>query len=227
MWSEAESGLKGAVQNSFYNPERNLYTDTPAGVSVSAFTNVWAILAGMPVDESRLADHILADPSVAPLTMFSHFFGWRALAKTNRYERFPETLELWNQMVQWGLTTCPETPDFVRSRSDCHAWSAGPLVELCREILGVRPLEPGWRVIGVEPKPAGLRWARGRVPLTRLYGQDPLSYVEVDWKMLAGDFQIKIEVPAGRHCKVRLPGGNWRDFPLGGSIALQVSLENE
>ena len=130
-------------------------------------------------------------------------------------------------MVRWGLTTCPEIPDFVRSRSDCHAWSAGPLVEFCREILGVRPLEPGWRVIGIEPKPAGLSWARGQVPLTRINRLDPLSYVEVEWKIEAGDFQLQIEVPKGRQCRVHLPDGDWREFPLGGSIDLRVPLRAE
>jgi len=221
-WREDERKLREAIQLEFYDPERHLYTDTKAESSVSAFTNVWAILAGMPVDANRLND-----PFVAPLTMFSQFFGWRALAQANRYERFPETLEPWNRMVQWGLTTCPEIPDFVRSRSDCHAWSAGPLVEFCREILGVRPLEPGWRVIGVEPKPAGLSWARGRVPLTRINSQDPPSYVEVEWKIEAGDFQLQIEVPKGRQCRVRLPDGDWREFPLGGSIDLRVPLMAE
>ena len=77
-----------------------------------------------------------------------------------------ELLKCWRRMLQMGLTTWLEDPR--GDRSDCHAWGCGPMVEFCREILGVRPDKPGYAAIGIEPKPAGLRFARGRVPLTGL-----------------------------------------------------------
>ena len=50
------------------------------------------------------------------------------------------------------------------SQSLCHGWSAGPTAWLSRHVLGVRPVEPGHRVVRVRPHLGGLRWAEGAVP---------------------------------------------------------------
>lgn len=192
--------------------------------TASAYTNVWAILAGMPCDHAALAHRIFADGELCELTMFSQYFACRALAKADCYHLLGDALALWRKMLDWGLSTCPELPDFARTRSDCHAWSAAPLVEFCREVLGVRPLEPGYRRIGIEPKPAGLSFARGRVPITRMSASAPVRHVEVDWRIENGVFRLQASSPVGVPCRVRLPSGLTRDFPAGGKIDMECRL---
>ena len=212
--------LRAAAHRVFYDPQQGLYRDEPASAGGSAYTNVWAILAEMPCDRPALAERIVRDQTLCELTAFSTYFAWRALADAGRYDLMGELLAPWRQMLAWGLTTCPETPDFARTRSDCHAWACGPLVEYVREILGVRPAEPGYAVIGIEPKPAGLAFARGRVPLTRLDGREAERYVHVDWRIEAGRFRLDGQVPEGIPCRVRLPDGSAGDFPAGGNISM-------
>ena len=46
----------------------------------------------------------------------------------------------------------------------CHPWSAGPTPWLGRHVLGVVPLEPGFRSVRIEPHLGDLAWAEGAVP---------------------------------------------------------------
>ncbi len=67
----------------------------------------------------------------------------------------------WGKMAEMGFRTCPET--FGWTRSVAHAWSAAPAVYLPTRVLGIRPLDPGFRRFCVEPCPGDLAWARGSV----------------------------------------------------------------
>ncbi len=46
----------------------------------------------------------------------------------------------------------------------CHGWSAGPTAWLSEHVLGIRPVQPGFAEVRVEPNLAGLEWACGAVP---------------------------------------------------------------
>jgi hypothetical protein len=45
-----------------------------------------------------------------------------------------------------------------------HAWGAVPLNVIARYVLGVTPLEPGFRKVSIRPQLGGLKFAKGSVP---------------------------------------------------------------
>lgn len=49
-------------------------------------------------------------------------------------------------------------------RSDCHGWSSSPIYEITAEIFGLRPVEPGYRKILVEPRMDLTEAASGTFP---------------------------------------------------------------
>ena len=214
--------LRQATHAVFYDPARGLYPDTPDGEVASAYTNARAILAGMPCDHADLAERMIRDKSLCSPTYFSTYFAWRALAAAGRYELMGELLGPWRDMLAERLTTWKEDPR--GDRSDCHAWGCGPVVEYAREILGVRPAEAGYAVIGIEPKPAGLTFARGRVPLTRLSGGEPARFVHVDWRLEARRFIMEARAPENVPCRIRLPDGAVHELPHAGEISLTCQL---
>jgi|LSQX01.2.fsa_nt_gb hypothetical protein len=97
----------------------------------------------------------------------------------------------WGKMIALGFRTCPET--FGWTRSLAHAWSASPAVYLLSQVLGVRPLEPGYRVFAVEPCAADLQWARGEVAT-------PYGPIHVDWRRNDGN-ELVIAVSAPPECR--------------------------
>ncbi|NLJ86437.1 MAG: hypothetical protein GX322_08350, partial [Firmicutes bacterium] len=98
-------------------------------------------------------------------------------------------------------TTCWETfPGFQKdrwTRSHCHAWSAAPGYFLPAYQLGVRPLEPGFASVLIQPETAGLSWCKGVVP-------SPKGDITVYWQQ-AKRFTIEVKLPPEVTGLIRLP----------------------
>lgn len=90
---------------------------------------------------------------------FMHFV-FNAIAKADLFDEFALP-----QIARWKIL--PDTQSFFEmwDQGDrSHAWNATPLFQMSGRILGVEPLEPGFRMFRVEPHLAGLKWAKGTVP---------------------------------------------------------------
>ena len=75
--------------------------------------------------------------------------------------------------------------------SFCHGWASGPTSWLSENVLGVKVVEPGCRVIKVEPHLGDLKWAEGSFPT-------PLGVVKIRHdKMQNGKIKSKIDAPKG------------------------------
>lgn len=46
----------------------------------------------------------------------------------------------------------------------CHGWASGPTAWLSEHVLGIKPVEPGFRVVRIEPHLGDLTWAEGTFP---------------------------------------------------------------
>jgi hypothetical protein len=79
-----------------------------------------------------------------------------------------------------------------------HAWGAAPANIIPRFILGVRPLEPGFKHILIAPQPGSLRNISGKVPTIR--GDIILSF-----NSTADIKTLQIDIPANTTAKVILP----------------------
>jgi len=104
-------------------------------------------------------------------------------------------------------------------RSECHVWSSAPAYDLLAEILGVKPFEPGFAKILIQPQLGNLSWARGQVPT-------PQGDVIVNWQIEQGQFKINGVVPKGIPLLLRLPGGAQKEFPAGGGFSFFEPKKN-
>ena len=100
-------------------------------------------------------------------------FGREDVDETSRshqnYERGqePQTFDYltelnpWKEMIQNGLSTFAENPEPVRS--DCHAWSAHPILGFFQIVAGVTSTAPGWKKARIDPRPGNLRSFRANI----------------------------------------------------------------
>lgn len=79
-----------------------------------------------------------------------------------------------------------------------HGWAASPTVQLTEQVLGVTPVDPGYRTWSVKPHPGGLRWAKGTVP-TR-FGD-----IVASWSTGRGLFRLNVHAPAGTSGSISVP----------------------
>ncbi len=66
-----------------------------------------------------------------------------------------EQLRPWFAQIENGLTTFAENPE--PTRSDCHAWSAHPILGFFQIIAGVTSTAPKWSKVKIAPQPFELK----------------------------------------------------------------------
>jgi hypothetical protein len=67
----------------------------------------------------------------------------------------------WFQMIEEGLSTFAEHADPVRS--DCHAWSAHPILGFFQIVAGVTSSAHGWQRARIAPNPGSLKRFNARI----------------------------------------------------------------
>jgi alpha-L-rhamnosidase len=158
-----------------------------------------------PANFDEEHDIVLAQP------FFMHFVH-RALAAAGRHHDLLDNLRRrWGAMLEAGSSTFWE--HWHGEESQCHAWSATPTFDLSTEVLGVRPLAPGFARFAVEPHPAGLDWARGAFP-------SPAGDIAVAWKRGEDSFRLEAGVPPGCRARVAIPPparGRWASVKANGT----------
>lgn len=187
-WRALADELSAAVDRAFWREERGAYADRVRAEEVedtfSQPTNICALLAGVagPQLSAAILPYLLdVAPGWIPCgTPWMFSIGCMLYAECGRLaEVLPAIRDRWGDMLDRGATTAWETfrghlpggvtvseafPEGAWTRSWCHAWSAMPAYLFSAFVLGVRPLEPGFRRALIAPQLCDLRWAAGRVP---------------------------------------------------------------
>lgn len=210
--AQEATALRGPLHRRFWSESEGLYFDRPNGPEVSQYGNAWAVVCGAagPRERQRLLERFPHDPKLAPGSFFFWHAGFRALEMSGVYDRMPEFLGPWHEMIDYGLDTFVEENSYWRSL--CHAWSAHPAIEFLTRVLGVTAARPGFEEIDLAPRLCGLTHARGRVCT-------PRGPVDVSWKVEQGVFTLDLDSPAGTPVHVQLPDGSRHEHG-GGRVRL-------
>jgi len=103
--------------------------------------------------------------------------------------------QYWSKMVESGADTVWECAEgrtaFNNNGSLCHAFACTPLYFMQTVILGVKPIQPGFKEFAVIPRSAGLAKAEGEIPT-------PHGNISIRWsKQTNGQIALQLEVPKG------------------------------
>jgi len=117
------------VEKLCFVPEKGLYKEGPGTEEYSQHTQIYAVLTGLVGGEKAqaLMEKVLEDKSLIPCSFMQGYYLFRALEKAGMYSRTESLWQTWQDFIDLHCTTFPETP--FEPRSDCHAWSALPLLE--------------------------------------------------------------------------------------------------
>ncbi|MBR1595594.1 MAG: alpha-L-rhamnosidase [Phocaeicola sp.] len=152
------------VWNHCWNASRQELADDLGGTSYSQHVNIMGILSdAVPHDKQvALFQKLNTDPSLIQATFYYRFYLFRALKKVGLAEDYTSMLQPWKDMLNIGLTTFAENPE--PTRSDCHAWSASPLIDFLATMCGIEPAEPGFKSVKIEPHLGVLQEVEGKMP---------------------------------------------------------------
>lgn len=199
-WRRMAAAARCAAMRRCQDASRRLLADTPARKSFSVHAQVQAILAGALAGAGgrrALARALSADDVTQPGTFYYRYYVAQAMKAVGWRDGLFTLLPLWEKALDGtGLETWPESSG-AETRSDCHAWSVTPGIEVLQTVLGVEP-DPavdGFGRILFQPCLGPLASASGRVPT-------PAGDVLV--RLARGDGRIEADVESP--VPVRVPG---------------------
>ncbi len=107
----------------------------------------------------------------------------------------------WYNMIRVGSTITLEAWDnkYKPNQDWNHAWGAAPANLIPRKLMGIEPLEPGFRKIRIKPQPGSLESAEIKHPTIR--GDVNLSFINSPGK----SFRLEVEIPPNTTAEVHLP----------------------
>jgi hypothetical protein len=107
----------------------------------------------------------------------------------------------WYNMIRAGSTISMEAWDnkYKPNQDWNHIWGAAPANLIPRKLMGIEPVEPGYRRIRIKPQPATLR--RGEIKTPSIRGD-----IRVSFDNRPGEnFTLEVEIPANATAEVWLP----------------------
>lgn len=145
---------------------------------------------------------------------FNEYFLINAMAKSHHYDdAISAILDLWGGMINYGATTLFEVyrPEWnkvlnkngavpncqVGYTSLAHPWGAGVLKWLSEEILGIKPLSPGFSTFQIKPH-------FGR-QLYNVNGITPTKYGNICFSINTKTGKAKLTVPKNTKCNLAIP----------------------
>lgn len=168
---------------------------------------------------------------------FNEYFVLKALAKINRYdEAISSILDLWGGQIEYGCTCFfevfrPEWNEFTEKNgpvpnnqagytSLAHPWSCGVLTWMTSELLGIKPVKPGFSEFSVTPHFGSF--------INNLTGKVPTPFGDIDASFDVINGRHFIKVPEGTIASVGLPkyGSKVSNLTVNGSV-LKPDREDE
>ncbi len=198
--------LKKAFNEKLLNIKKGVYTDGIGTDHVSLHANMFPLTFGLAPEkyiekisnfiQSRgMACSVYGSQFLMDAIYDSHNPAYGLELLTSTGERS------WYNMIRAGSTISMEAWDnkYKPNQDWNHAWGAVPANIIPRKLIGIEPLEPGFRKIRIKPQPASLEHAEIKFPTIR--GDVWVKFLNKPQQ----SFSMNIIIPANAIADVYLP----------------------
>ncbi len=207
-WSKSAEHLKEVLFNTAWDSQKKLWYGIPNNETsvYSRHALFFSVISGLlPEAEYDSARNALLGTELSPTgTPYMSGFENLALSKLNAVpEMLRRTRDYWGGMLERDATTFWEAFDPAEEgdnawsfygrpfgKSLCHAWSAGPAAFLSQGIIGLTPLDDGWKRFSISPRLGDLSWVAVTFPT-------PHGEISIVVK----NQEIQMSIPAGLTCE--------------------------
>jgi alpha-L-rhamnosidase len=204
--------VAGALNALLLDVEQCAYRDGEGSTHSSLHASMFPLAFGLvpAALRARVADFV--ESRGMACSVYGAQFMLEALYRTGRAQAALSLMTArhdrgwWNMMAS-GSTVTLEAWDwkFKNNLDWNHAWGAAPGNIIPRYLLGVRPLEPGFGRILVQPQLAWLRRATGKVPTIR--GAVTVTVTNQPDR----PFSVEVDIPSNTTAQVIVPRLNRED----------------
>lgn len=205
VYAEEASKVKDAVNDLLLDKKRGAYRDGIGSEHFSLHASMFPMAFGMvPYKyKAKVLSHIKSRGMAC--SVYGSQFLLDALYDGGMDDYALELLTAkgersWWNMIRLGSTITLEGWDrqFKPNLDWNHAWGAAPANIIVRKLMGIEPLEPGWRRLRIKPQTGNLKHAAIKVPTI-------LGSVNASLRQDEGLFSMEVEIPSGATAQVVLP----------------------
>lgn len=206
FYADRAEALKKVFNSKLIDKKRKIYVDGIGTDHASLHANMFPLAFGLAPEENLgRINEFIQSRGMACSVYGSQFlmeavydgnnadYGLRLLTSTDERS--------WYNMIRAGSTIAMEAWDnkYKPNQDWNHAWGAVPANIIPRKLMGIEPLEPGFRKIRIKPQPATLAHAQIRCPTIR--GEVMVSFKNDPGK----SFLLTVMIPANSTADVYLP----------------------
>jgi alpha-L-rhamnosidase len=202
--------MAGQVRESFnatlFDTKRGLYVDGEGTNHASQHANLFALAFSLVPDERKPAVVEIVKSKDMACSVYGAQYLLEALYESGEADHGFDLMTApgergWLHMLDLGSTMTLEAWDikFKPNLDWNHAWGTAPLNIISRYVVGVRPMEPGFGKVQIQPQLGPLEWVEATVPTIR----GPI-HVRCD-RAGDGKFEAKISLPANMTARIGLP----------------------
>lgn len=207
FFEEKAKKVKKIFNEDFFDKKNKIYIDGINSRHSSLHANMFPLAFGLVPDEYRESVVNFVKSKWMACGVYGANYLMEALYNAGQGDYAHELMTNnsdrgWLNMIRVGATMTTESwdqkymPDYY---SWNHAWSASPVHIIARRLMGIEPAEPGFGKIIIKPQPAGLEWAKIKLPTIR-------GDIDASLNQKVGSFfKLNITIPANTTAKVYLP----------------------
>lgn len=198
--------LKKVFNSKLLDKKRGIYMDGIGTDHASLHANMFPLAFGLVPEKNISAVNTYIRSRGMACSVYGSQFLMDAVYDGNNADYGLELLtsvseRSWYNMIRAGSTISMEAWDnkYKPNQDWNHAWGAAPANIIPRKLMGIEPLEPGFRKIRIKPQPGSLRHAEIKHPTIRgdvqvVFDNDP-----------GRSFRLKVTIPANTTADVYLP----------------------
>jgi alpha-L-rhamnosidase len=207
-----------SINELLFDKSRGVYIDGEGSTHASLHANMFAVAFGL-VPENRaksVFEFIKSRGMACSVYGAQHLLDGLYEAGEDEYALSLMTARhdrSWWHMIELGSTMTMEAWDWkYKNNLDWnHAWGAAPANIIPRRLMGLRPIEPGFRKMIIQPQPGFLEY--GKIKLPTPHGPVEMLFENYPEK----EFRVTLELPETINATIHLPGQTMRKpFVVGG-----------
>jgi hypothetical protein len=206
IYGERARRVREAFNRIFWSEASGLYVDGEGSTHSSQHANMFALAFGLVPTErvGKVADFVVGKGMAC--SVYGAQYLLEALYEAGRSEHAlalltAENDRSWLHMIRAvGSTITLEAWDnkYKPNQDWNHAWGAAPANIIPRFVLGIEPLEPGFRTVRIRPQPGGLTRASFDLPTVR-------GTIHTDFTAAVKRFALRVVLPANMTARVYVP----------------------
>jgi len=198
--------LKTAFNEKLLDKKRGIYSDGIGTDHASLHANMFPLTFGLVPEKYISRVNSFVQSRGMACSVYGSQFLMDAIYDGNNADYGLELLSStsersWYNMIRVGSTISLEAWDnkYKPNQDWNHAWGAAPANIIPRKLMGIEPIEPGFRKIRIKPQPASLEHAEIKCPTIR--GDVLMSFKNKPQQ----SFSMNLTIPANSTADVYLP----------------------